>query len=287
LLLVAACSKTEQPPAPKAPKAAAAAPAAAPGAAPAAAGPAVDIAAFCAATMAGKNPAQCYGKDRRSERLKTNFCIDVLATPLRAGKVTVDPAKLAACEQAVLPAVATLSNQRSVTTLAERFPACRGVFTGKLAAGAECIGTMECAPGLVCNAMKCETPGGDGDKCRPVIELTMAVVESSCASGLHCSLEDYVCMPKVAKGAACVLTEECQDGLSCRDSKCVPAGPAKHDEGCDEATDCPAGDFCNLSHRCETLRADGEKCLLDSQCQHQCVDDGDSVSGFCGPCTAD
>jgi hypothetical protein len=169
-----------------------------------------------------------------------------------------------------------------VATLAEKLPACRDVATGKQPVGAACVGTMECAAGLVCDRMKCVTPGGEGAECSPVLELTMVAIESTCAAGLHCGAR--VCQPRVAAGGACSLSSECVGGLRCRGGACVTAGPPAHGGECDEPEDCPPGDFCDLSHRCEKLRADGEPCLLDTQCLNECIPEGDSVSGRCGPC---
>jgi hypothetical protein len=245
----------------------------------------VDFTSFCKHTMAGANPAQCYGRDKQSEQIKVGFCVDVLRSGVTAGRVSIDAAKLAACEEAAVAGAATLSNQRSLTDLAEAFEACRGVTTGSQPAGAECIGTMECAPGLVCSQMKCQTPGAEGDKCFPVIEMTMAVVDSSCADNLYCDVGDNVCRPRVAKGAACVLSDECAQGLQCRNKTCTPAAPSKAGEECDDTRDCPAGHFCTIGGgKCEPLRADGESCLSNTECAHQCVSDKDSFSGSCGPC---
>lgn len=244
----------------------------------------IDYTTFCKRTMAGANPAQCYGRDKQSEQIKVGFCVDVLRSAVTAGRISIDAAKLAACEEAAVAGAATLSNQRSLTDLAEAFEACRGVTTGSQPVGAECIGTMECAPGLVCSQMKCQTPGAEGEKCSPVIEMTMAVVESSCADNLYCDVGDNVCRPRGAKGAACVISRECSEGLQCRNQKCIPAAPSKAGEECDDARDCPTGHFCELGGKCKPLRADGESCLSNTECAHQCVSDKDSFSGSCGPC---
>lgn len=238
----------------------------------------VDIDAFCAKTMKAANPAQCYGRDPDAESMRRSFCAETLLDLVSAGRITIDPAKLAACERAAVAGLATLPNERNIGHLAEAFAACRGVAIGHQAAGAECVGSMECAPGLVCGQMKCVRPGKLGEACTPVIEMTMADVASTCAAGLYCDLRGYTCKKPVGKGAKCVLTAECATGLSCRQGKCATPGPAKHGESCDADRDCPAGDTCSSFDRCETKRADGEQCITNSECQHRCVDE------TCGPC---
>jgi hypothetical protein len=238
----------------------------------------VDLDAFCAHTMKAANPAQCYGRDAQAEATKRSFCAETLGDLQRAGRITIDPAKLAACERAAVAGLATLPNERNIAHLAEAFAACRGVAIGHQALGAECVGTMECAAGLVCGQMKCVRPGVAGDKCSIVIEMTMADVHSTCGAGLYCDLKDYVCKKPHAKGATCVLTAECASGLSCRAGKCVTPRPAKHGESCDRDADCPAGDTCSSFDRCEAKRPDGAQCSMNSECQHRCVDD------VCGPC---
>jgi len=247
-------------------------------------GAALDIAGFCKRTMKGANPDQCYGKDAQAESIKASMCTEFLGGAHSAGKITIDAAKLSACEQAVVAALPTLDNQRGLNHLAEQFEACRGVVTGKLEAGAECLGTMECAPGLLCRSMTCAPPAAEGQKCTPAIEMTMAVVDSTCAAGLWCDVDGYVCRPRAAEGSECILSDSCAEGLRCRGKKCVPAAPSKAGEECDDTAECPSGHFCALEGLCEALRADGESCLSNSQCLHQCVTTGDSISGTCGPC---
>ncbi len=280
LLALAACGKSKpSPPTLGAPEAPAPAPRAAPTT------PDVDVEAFCAATMAGKNPAQCYGKDARAEQIKTSMCAEVLGGALRQGHVTIDPAKLAACQHATEAGIASLDNERGLGDLAHAFAACRDATTGTLGVGADCLGTMECAPGLTCLQLHCAAPGAEGAKCQPQIELTLSASDTTCAAGLTCDLGSFTCRARAAAGGACKLTDECRDGLQCRADTCVAAKPSKHDGPCDRDPDCPAGDFCSLSRRCETLRADGAECLTNGQCAHQCVSapsggDGDR----CGPC---
>jgi hypothetical protein len=277
LLFFGACGKSSAPDKGVAGSASASAAAPAPAPSP---GPAsdIDVAGFCARTMAGKNPAQCYGNDAAAQQVKESMCEEVLGGAISQGHATVDPAKLAACEHAVVAAIATLDNQRGLGDLADRFAECRDVAVGKLAAGAECLGTMECAPGLTCMQMKCATRGAEGAKCQPLIELTLSAAKDTCEPGLYCDLAEGTCRKSIAAGGACKISGDCAAPLRCRDDKCVAATRSKHDGPCDDDHDCPTGDVCSLGGHCEAPRADGAECLTNGQCAHRCVDD------HCAPC---
>ena len=239
----------------------------------------VDVEAFCTHTMKAANAAQCYS--REYDFTRSEFCAEVLETSLHAGRITIDAGKLAACERAAVAALPTLDNDgHNLTDLAMHFAACRAVTTGHQAAGAACAGTMECAAGLVCDQLtqQCVRPGKAGDKCSPVIEMTLATTTSTCGDGLFCDLKGPTCRARAGKGGACVLTEQCADGLSCRAGRCAVPRPAKDGESCDTERDCPAGDTCGLGNHCEAKRADGAECIVNRECQHRCVED------HCGPC---
>jgi hypothetical protein len=280
--LAAACAKKEAP-APVTP-----ATPGAPAPAPAAAAPGadVDVAAFCRATMQGANQAQCYGRDPQSESIKYGLCLDTLQSGLRAGKIEIRPDALAECRAQVEAALPRLDNQRSLAHLAEWFEPCRRAVVGTQRDGGDCLGTMECAPGLVCRQMVCRPPDQEGQKCYPVIEITMAVRESTCADGLWCDLKDATCRTQAAAGEACRTSDACAGDLRCRGGTCVEYAPSKAGGECDDAADCPAGHYCKLlEDRCVPLKPDGERCLSDSECLHQCADDGDdSVQDTCAPC---
>lgn len=243
--------------------------------------PGVDVEGFCKKTMAGRNPKQCYGRDKSAERIKLSFCTEILRSALRAKRISIDPGALAECETAVVGAIETLDNQRGLSDLAQRFEPCRRVTIGRQAAGAECNSTMECAPNLVCKESKCQPWGRAGEDCLPVIEISfVAPVDSTCGVGLHCELGDRKCVAQGGAGDACFGRHSCQMGLACRDRKCVTRVPSASGGQCDEHPDCPEGEICDLmGDRCIPRKADGEECLLDTECKNECLD-----SGVCGPC---
>lgn len=65
-----------------------------------------------------------------------------------------------------------------------------------------------------------------------------------CGEGLYCAFEDCSCSQPAATGEACVVSSQCEPGLTCFDSQCVPL--AREGEPCEGtvAPECVTGMIC-------------------------------------------
>jgi hypothetical protein len=150
------------------------------------------------------------------------------------------------------------------TDTAHREPGCFGVFTGTLHEGESCAWGSECisrecwTESTQCTEACCrgvctgDTPppvGGIGERCR----------YSACREG-YC--EDSLCVPLLPEGAACVLTAQCDVGLSCDPDRCTRLPGAG--EPC--TTSCrDFGQVCD-GGRCKPIGLPGAPCSDDSTC---------------------
>jgi hypothetical protein len=141
---------------------------------------------------------------------------------------------------------------------------CEGVFKGVQISGERCQVDAECAAGLACDqgTLSCATPAAvDGD-CTSI----------SCADNAWCNAG--TCAAKVEAGADCSAGGDraCVDGLDCWPSSSaghnVCAAPVAVDGDCSEVPVCVSGAYCNASHLCATLIADGVGCDEGYQCEH-------------------
>jgi hypothetical protein len=110
-------------------------------------------------------------------------------------------------------------------------PDCEATLEGLVAPGGDCSATEECAgSGVLCDGAdnaagvlgKCVVLPGEGKPCLPLACSDCY----GCAAGLHCTLDTTVCQKRLADGAACQASDECQSG-SCdmMSSKCATKPP--------------------------------------------------------------
>lgn len=160
--------------------------------------------------------------------------------------------------------------------------ACRGGVASDCKAGLECRfegeqcpGTCTipeapcvegaCAESTYCNqAARCVPQLAVGQTCSPAVEG--ALHENPCEAGAFCRVD--VCAKQAAQGEACSGSYEleCAAGLTCRckDDACAEraceAAP-ELGEGCDQATMCRPGQFCNFdTGLCDERRSEDEAC---------------------------
>lgn len=225
--------------------------------------------------------------------VKRSFGEDVTAA-IEAGHITYDEDAAGVCI-AGIAATECLAEQASDATLA----ACLKALTGKVATGAPCAGTYECAEG-VC-------PSVTGDEC-PTVCAPVALQGEACSNlagptcdvrrGLRCS--SGTCVVPAAKDSACVDNDGCESGLVCVGNVCGPRRPTG--AGCAKDSSCAPGNYCiadsDEGGLCAERLALGGECGLDVQntsaaFRHvQCLDgftckgagltnEGVSIAGSC------
>jgi len=240
-----------------------------------------DAHAFCKATMEGGRSG--CGKDQTGDGIKVSMCESTLRGALDKNKAKIDLEAAKRCAATAESGRKKLRDHRSLTDVAATFAECRGVVTGTLAEGADCISAMECKDGMVCASLKCSRPAKDGEKCTFIIDMGLSMVKSSCAEGLNC--EGNVCKPRNPEGGACRRNGACANGLRCVDGKCAKAPPSAEGGACDTLEDCVEGFYCPLGGgKCTARKAAGTSCFLDDECMGFCDRGMDDKAKCVGPC---
>jgi hypothetical protein len=169
-----------------------------------------------------------------------------------------------------------------------------------------CFSSNDCAPGLYCDR--------DSFTCQPLTAAGAACGgegDPDCVDGCYCPHEaDSVCTQYPGEGEDCGFGDyECQEGLFCNESesgepKYVCKAPGQAGDYCHSGSHgaCRAGLFCDVSHECKPVLADGTDCTDGRACVHgwcqmkpdmedcdtpgncQCADPGvcDAVEGLQG-----
>jgi len=211
---------------------------------------------------------------------------------LAAGSVTYDPTASAACaEQLSADPCALGPILFSVPTLPQALSYCNALV-GKLAAGAACDDSVECAPGLTCNLDAtcpgtCVVPAPTKDlpagaACVTEVCLTPEPHCSECALGLECV--NQFCVPTPQVGDACTGVLGCGDALWCDPTAGLCAPRAKLGETCSDfrqvAPNCEDAFWCDdppampdATGTCKAPANQGEACRADSNCvaPYSCV----------------
>lgn len=129
-----------------------------------------------------------------------------------------------------------------------------------------------------------------------VAETYQCKTDFDCAGTEFCdhgtaTLGRNVCEPRRAEGESCSREQQCETGTTCRRFRCqtterVPVGDACTEDlqcasgscsragicQCRNNDDCSAGQYCDRgvagigANRCETLRAEGDRCTTNRQC---------------------
>lgn len=230
---------------------------------------------------------------------KVDECLAALKN-LECGK---DPDSVAACRQAISGTLANgqpCSDDAQCTSgYCDTEQACPGVCAATLAANSDCNYTRQCNPGLVCDYVdnKCKTNAtslNPGDECEWYCGYGMECVydyetwdatcqewlqanEScephdgpECAPGLGCDEGSGQCKPVtiVNEGGTCddqVKVCDFTKQLYCVQGSCVRIPGAGEDCLMGEA--CWHGTYCGTDTKCHALKAVGESCTANAECQ--------------------
>jgi hypothetical protein len=207
------------------------------------------------------------------------LCTKTLSAALALKTVDVGPSSIDACAAAIDK---TFDGCDWVGPLPPAIPAeCQGVIQGKLAPGAKCRSTLECANGQAChgvgptNVGRCGPAGADGQPCGGSADVLVSYARQDAAELAHPECTGLClrgrCSSHVKTGDACASSEQCEGGAQCRNGKCKIA-PAKAGERCSATAACDKGFACQPSGRCGPERKDaGAACKTDLECRGGCV----------------
>jgi hypothetical protein len=312
--LAIACEdeKKETPPAPSAAASASASVSAQPSAsASAAPAPALDPAGFCARVFGSVYDdfvKSCSDDDKKSDGYKLAMlvatmpleeCNFVVRDGVAAGRMTFDASAAAACVEAAAKTKRAMKSVHLATPDIDELTECKSVVTGKQTDGQACRSTFECVLPLTCVGSKqkqdgvCKAPpAAAGEACDGSIwRFHDFGHRRRCGAGLACNSVDsatakVVCRKAVAKGGACVESDECEEGLVCHAGKCDSGPPAVVDGPCDDDTDdCADGLYCKRDKgaklgKCAEKKAAGKPCSDVFECRGECRK-GDKGPGTC------
>jgi hypothetical protein len=183
-----------------------------------------------------------------------------LASRVMAGAIAYDASKAGGCFAAVAADCAEFDDD-----FLGELPACKGVFTGKVADGGDCFAGIECVQaGSTCLGT---LQGGTG-KCGPRPKENEPCPDFECASGLVC-LSDAMgqsCKQPLADGQMCGYSGDCASGY-CDFTALVCAPKKANGEACKDYDACKDG-FCDFSTtmKCTAEKAEGEACVSLEEC---------------------
>jgi hypothetical protein len=214
-------------------------------------------------------------------------CTRTLGDALARGAIVLESGDADRC---VADAARALDGCDWVTPQAPRLPAsCRSIVHGRIAAGASCRSSLECADGLVCWGASakvegvCAPPGATGASCGHVDDTLATSVRAS-GDERHPECAGFCrygrCAARGATGAACATSDQCVRDAHCAAGRCV-AGPGPGSgEDCSGAA-CADGLAC-VDGRCAAPRKAGESCARPSDCAATCLPPGADRSRVCG-----
>lgn len=220
---------------------------------------------------------------------RADLCTRRLSALVRDGALSLDPAALSRCEQAIVERVRGCDWVTPLATVA--VPACAGLVHGMRDAGAPCRSALECKDGLACVGSgvegRCTEPAPDGSACRPQRdELAGLTGQDDILAARHpiCAgaCQSRRCVPRVALGGACTSRAACGPAARCAAGVCVAGATAALGEPCDGGSPCAPGASCRDGH-CAALKKTGEACAGPNECAASCVTPPGSREGLCGP----
>jgi hypothetical protein len=242
---------------------------------------------FCEAVQAlpeTRREACCVGA--RVGIAPVDACTRTLSYALSQRAITLAPADLDRCVEAMKAAT---SGCDWVTPLAIAIPpACAGILTGTLAAGAPCRSSLECAAGLRCQGLSatdigaCGAPRAARFQCGVGIDTLAAYTRQDHVDRDHPECEGRcargACEDALALGAECKSSAQCGKNL-CLAGKCASGALPALGAAC-PAGACAPGAGC-VNAVCVAPRAEGEACSGRAECRGECVQGDAGPTGTC------
>lgn len=215
-------------------------------------------------------------------------CEGVVTAALRAGAVALDDASLDRCVGAMERAHQGCDWVSPTSSTVA--PECQGLFLGRLAEGAKCRSSLECAEGARCHgagptsAGRCGKPR-EGGSCNTGVDVLATYARQDDYDKAHpeCSgvCGQHRCQPAVAAGGACKASTACGAGARCAAGRCVAKAPGAEGEACEGAPDCAAGLHC-AGGACRAKAGEGAACERDLDCRGACLKTKGQARGVCG-----
>jgi len=194
------------------------------------------------------------------------FDLDLRAA-IGAKRVRYDPADAHACHAAL----ATMSCDQTAAEVRTALADCARVFTGSLAADAECAFDLECASGE-CDVGICIPNTCCYGRCLAEVE---AALDEPCDADRHCIGDAYcgtddVCHRLATTGMPCTLDSNCDAGLACIGATELQAGACRAlpllGEACPYLRCAEIGAVCSPAQICVPVGAAGAVCTTDAEC---------------------
>ncbi|MFT3774862.1 MAG: hypothetical protein QM820_56665 [Minicystis sp.] len=240
---------------------------------------------FCEAVhiLPDKRAAECCGPGGAAAQTMAGQCVRTLSFALAQRAVTLAPADVDQCVEAMTKATAGCD---WVTPFGGAVlpPACEGIVKGALAEKAQCRSSLECQGNLRCQGLstidlgKCSPPKAVKEPCNLATDMLASFTRQDHVDRDHPECDGYCsrsrCEAAVAEGGACKSDLACGKGR-CADGKCANAALPAAGEAC--SGECAYGARC-LKGKCVAPKAEGEACTANEECRGVC-DRGDAGAG--------
>jgi hypothetical protein len=237
-------------------------------------------------------------------RAPLDECNAAIRDSVAAGRLTFDAAAAMTCADAADKKKKGTTGIHLYAPDLDELPECRAVVTAKQTADQSCRASLECVAPLTCIGAHEKVDGSckplptkAGEACDGVVwELHDLGHRPHCGSGLACDLPEAnykipTCRAAVAKGGACVDSDECAERLACHAGLCDDGPTAAVGGRCtDDNDDCALGLYCArakgaASGTCAAKKPAGAACTDVFECRGECKkrDAGASVcAAICG-----
>jgi hypothetical protein len=215
-------------------------------------------------------------------------CVRTLSSAIRSKAVTLDPADVDRCAQAMAKELEGCGwvNPSPPSAAA----ACDGIIRGQLKESAVCRSSLECAEGLGCLGLsatqvgRCGPPKPARALCNIGIDTLAAFTRQDRFEDAHPDCAGYCiqrrCQDAVAVGGECKTHTECGAKRSCVKGKCSSAPLPAAGQPC-AAGLCALGARC-VKDVCTAPKGEGEACDSDLECRGGCERPDGGTTGACG-----
>ncbi|MBL9037469.1 MAG: hypothetical protein JNG84_03035 [Archangium sp.] len=212
--------------------------------------------------------------------------VGVCTRPLEAGETCIGAQECASgfsctgrCVADAPVGGSCASARCNVQTYCSPSPDAGLVCVERLSLGSSCASDTQCATTLICDAFT--------RRCEPQV-----VTQSNAACGPHqtCGLDNVCvglspteagrCLPPRSTGAACTVTDECEEHLRCTSPDAGACkGRGQQGDSCANARDCAAFFAC-IGGRCAARPTLGQPCSTSLRCLWGACSGADGDGGF-------
>jgi hypothetical protein len=217
----------------------------------------------------------------------TSECVRTLSFALQERSVTLDPADVDRCVEALNK---TYEGCDWIGPNPQYVPdACRGIIKGAVPADGVCRSSLDCAVGMHCHGAgpthlgKCAPPQTTRFPSDLSIDTHAAHTRQDDAEAQHPECAGFcmrhLCVDAVKVGGDCKVSPECGAGHTCVNGKCSDAPLPAVGQSC-PAGAC-AGDARCVKGQCVKPKGEGEACSTDAECRGGCTRPDGGAQGKC------